>query len=67
MSTWHDFSLVKQAAKRDKGTYAFGLLPMKKRKMEITRPAMRNWLTALKYLIPVIPNAVFSKDDVRMT
>ena len=53
--------------KRDEGTYALGLLPIEKRKMDITRPAMRNWPTALKYLMPVIPNAVFSKDDVRMT
>ena len=67
MSTWDNFSLVKQMMKRDEGTYALGLLPIEKRKMDITRPAMRNWPTALKYLMPVIPNAVFSKDDVRMT
>ncbi len=48
-------------------TYALGLLPMEKRKTETTRPAMKNWLTALKYLISGIPNAVFSKDDVKMT
>ena len=53
--------------KGDRSTYALGLLPIENRKTEITRPAMRNWLTALKYLIPGIPKASFSKDDVKMT
>ena len=58
---------MKQMVKRDEGTYALGLLPIENRKIEIVRLAMRNWLTALKYLMAVILNAVLSKDDVRMT
>ena len=57
---------MKQVVRRDEGTYAFGLLPIEKRKIEIIRPAMRNWLTVLKYLMAVILNTVLSKDDVRM-